>query len=443
MKKIYNIAAALLISSTVYGQWVTPQPVPAFNTVDIEGEYLKQLEAKKESQLKRISSKDPIVNARVSHFDERFAAAPSPLTGFTMPLFPDSVPQEMFSNTTAFQGVQIHAIGGVFDPTSEDFQLINSAVAARDPYTVDTLWINYLYKIVNPGNVDTLRVQMFVTDTTDTSPALNTLSIATGQGLPHEGEPVKGIRFASNMNHGVQATSVAPGIVTYDYILGPGDTSSTTDYLAIPCGTGGNGMDVPAGGLFGWFAFFVPGNTAYNSSDVYFDAQGSTETLNNFRSFGFQEDPNANDLFAYDPTSYGSSHTLFNDGRYQIAATAFLNNTMPPGLSSANIVDYTYSAPNSSVGISEIEKTNAILGNAYPNPFKDVTRIRYTLANNSNVQFEVTDITGKVVMQMNEGSKSAGTYNIDLAADNFNSGVYYYSIITDTEKVTKKMIVVE
>jgi hypothetical protein len=198
---------------------------------------------------------------------------------------------------------------------------------------------------------------------------------------------------------------------------------------------------VPSGNLFGWFAFFVPGTT-WTNADNYFDQTGPNETLNTFMTFGRQEDASADVLFSFDPSSYGSTHMLFSDSRYQVADPAFLNTTLPPSLSSINFVDYTYSA-ESSVGIKETPSNNAILSDNYPNPYSEVTRINYTLTNSSTVRFEVTDITGKVVLEMNQGFKTAGIYNIDLSASNFQSGIYYYSIITESGKATKKMIVLE
>ena len=436
MKKIYNLAAALLVSSVVFGQRVQPQYVPAFQTVDIEEDYQKLLEQKRTLQLQRTGSKEALDKVRVSHADERIAAA-SGLTNYVSPIFPDSLPTQVFTGSGT-GGVQAHAIGGIFDPTSEDFVLINSAIDERDDYFLDSIHVGGAYTIVNPGSIDTLRVQMFVSTSGAGSDAFNDgISIAL-TGHPHDGAELRALRFTSSSAHGVQASSSASGIKTFDYIFSNSDTSGSLRYYSIPVE-----MDVPSGNLFGWFAQYIPGTT-WTNADIYFDQTGPNETLNAFMTFGSQEATTADVLFAYDPTSFGSSATLFNDGRYQQSPTPFINNTIPPGLSGTNFADYTFSTESSSVGINDVaEASNATLGNNYPNPFNNTTKISYSLTKNSNVQFEVTDITGKVVVSLNEGSKQVGVYNIELSADLFQSGLYYYSIITDSGKMTKKMIVVE
>jgi hypothetical protein len=44
-------------------------------------------------------------------------------------------------------------------------------------------------------------------------------------------------------------------------------------------------------------------------------------------------------------------------------------------------------------------------------------------------------------MEMNEGSVSAGDHNIVIDADALNAGVYFYSLTTDKNTMTKQMVV--
>jgi hypothetical protein len=76
-----------------------------------------------------------------------------------------------------------------------------------------------------------------------------------------------------------------------------------------------------------------------------------------------------------------------------------------------------------------------------PNPFSDETTISYNLTTAKSMAFEVTDVTGKVVMSENFGTQAIGAHQIQLDAERFESGVYYYSLISGTERITKKMVV--
>lgn len=93
------------------------------------------------------------------------------------------------------------------------------------------------------------------------------------------------------------------------------------------------------------------------------------------------------------------------------------------------------------VGVEEVSENGITLGQNMPNPFDGNSTINFELTTASNVTFEVVDVTGKVVMELNEGNISAGAHSIVLDADKLESGVYFYSIITDNNRLTKQMVV--
>ncbi|MEO8665347.1 MAG: T9SS type A sorting domain-containing protein, partial [Ignavibacteria bacterium] len=64
----------------------------------------------------------------------------------------------------------------------------------------------------------------------------------------------------------------------------------------------------------------------------------------------------------------------------------------------------------------------------YPNPFNPSTIIAYTLPVDGNVKLNVYDISGKLVMTVNDGFRSAGYYTTEFNSSNLSSGVYYYRI---------------
>jgi hypothetical protein len=91
--------------------------------------------------------------------------------------------------------------------------------------------------------------------------------------------------------------------------------------------------------------------------------------------------------------------------------------------------------------VEELENLGVALGQNVPNPTEGLTSITYELANASdNVSLEVFDVTGKKVIALNEGSKSAGKYKVNIDLSSFESGVYYYTLTADGISTSKKLI---
>lgn len=74
------------------------------------------------------------------------------------------------------------------------------------------------------------------------------------------------------------------------------------------------------------------------------------------------------------------------------------------------------------------------LSQNYPNPFNSSTIIQYSVAENSNVNFTLYDITGREVKKFMNENLSAGKYSLILELNNYPAGIYIYRInIKSTE----------
>jgi hypothetical protein len=91
------------------------------------------------------------------------------------------------------------------------------------------------------------------------------------------------------------------------------------------------------------------------------------------------------------------------------------------------------------VSLSE-NSTEVAISNVYPNPSTGVTSIDYTLANAAAVNLNVTDLTGKVIYTINEGTVAEGTHAVSFDAANFANGVYYVTLTAGESVVTQKFI---
>lgn len=80
----------------------------------------------------------------------------------------------------------------------------------------------------------------------------------------------------------------------------------------------------------------------------------------------------------------------------------------------------------------------------YPNPFNPTTQIKYDIAKASYVAIKVFDVLGNEVATVFNGNLAAGKYSADFNATNLATGIYFYSLSVDGQKIdTKKMILVK
>ena len=77
----------------------------------------------------------------------------------------------------------------------------------------------------------------------------------------------------------------------------------------------------------------------------------------------------------------------------------------------------------------------------YPNPVKGSTEIVYELANSSDVIIEITDLTGRTVLQFNEGNRPAGKHSLQVNTESLEAGVYFYTLKAGNFVDTKRMVV--
>jgi hypothetical protein len=101
-------------------------------------------------------------------------------------------------------------------------------------------------------------------------------------------------------------------------------------------------------------------------------------------------------------------------------------------------VDY-----NDNTGISKIANNGLSVAQNYPNPFNKETTINYSLTKSSTVTFTVYDITGRVVTNNNYGNVAPGQYQVNLSANTFSPGIYFYTFNVNGSTVTKKMVITE
>lgn len=112
-----------------------------------------------------------------------------------------------------------------------------------------------------------------------------------------------------------------------------------------------------------------------------------------------------------------------------------------PGALNNNIAIFAVIDDNF-VGIEDHEFLNNMQLSAFPNPAVNETKISYNLNEDmDNVKLIVLDMTGKEVYNEKFGSQAKGSYSVTLDASEFTSGNYFYSLISNGNRITKRMVI--
>ena len=140
-----------------------------------------------------------------------------------------------------------------------------------------------------------------------------------------------------------------------------------------------------------------------------------------------------------------SGHYLFNNKKMGLGGYIYIT-----GISqsvSSDFDSFTIKYQNTVVS-AERESSNKMpisfaLEQNYPNPFNPVTKIRYHIPTRSIVKLVVHDVLGNKIVTLVDETKSIGVYEVEFNGRNLSSGVYYYQLITEKTRITKKLLLLK
>jgi hypothetical protein len=81
------------------------------------------------------------------------------------------------------------------------------------------------------------------------------------------------------------------------------------------------------------------------------------------------------------------------------------------------------------------------LGQNYPNPAGGAVVVDVDLAKSAHVGLVLYDLYGRRITTLLEGPKQAGTYHVQFDASRLAAGMYYYTLTSGANSVTKIMTV--
>ena len=109
-------------------------------------------------------------------------------------------------------------------------------------------------------------------------------------------------------------------------------------------------------------------------------------------------------------------------------------------------VDFSYDPCEDCEGyLSGEQPVSFALSQNYPNPFNPITTIEFTLEKNENIKLNIYDINGRIVKTLLSGFTLSGSYSIkwdakDYKGNDMPSGIYIYQLISSTQQISNKMI---
>lgn len=79
----------------------------------------------------------------------------------------------------------------------------------------------------------------------------------------------------------------------------------------------------------------------------------------------------------------------------------------------------------------------------YPDPFNPITKISYTIPENSSVSLKVYNLIGGEVATLVNEQQNTGSYEVVFDASNLLSGAYLYKLTAGRFTSVKKMMLVK
>lgn len=93
------------------------------------------------------------------------------------------------------------------------------------------------------------------------------------------------------------------------------------------------------------------------------------------------------------------------------------------------------------VGIKENINKTIVKLSAVPNPANEVTTIKFATSDPGKINLEITDVTGRLLRQLNLISEGNGEQVIPIDLSGYTNGVYFYTLKKDNYTETRRLVV--
>jgi len=79
----------------------------------------------------------------------------------------------------------------------------------------------------------------------------------------------------------------------------------------------------------------------------------------------------------------------------------------------------------------------------YPNPFNSQTRIKFTITKPSHTSLKIYNVQGREVEVLLNNTLTPNTYTLRFNSQQLSSGIYFYVLKTNTNSVTRKLVIIK
>ena len=88
----------------------------------------------------------------------------------------------------------------------------------------------------------------------------------------------------------------------------------------------------------------------------------------------------------------------------------------------------------------EVPSENVQVSQNFPNPVKSATMIKVTLESSCNLNLEVTNLLGQLVISEELGEFTAGSHDLSINLKGQEAGIYFYTVSDGKTSITKRLI---
>ena len=145
--------------------------------------------------------------------------------------------------------------------------------------------------------------------------------------------------------------------------------------------------------------------------------------------------------YTYKPIELNSNTWPFNEKQYLLLNFAILPDIDPNFVADTLEVEYVRVYQSAPLSINEIDNSKSFGLINTPNPAKNYTIISYNLPDNANIQLYIHNVNGQLIKTLLEEKQTAGKHQIKWNTDNLLSGIYFYTLKTENNIMTKKCII--
>lgn len=136
-------------------------------------------------------------------------------------------------------------------------------------------------------------------------------------------------------------------------------------------------------------------------------------------------------------TSYDRLAVVDAEGKLAFKGTKAARSDV--NLAKSAVQNALQSITTSVVGI--VDNDSAWLGQNFPNPAINKTKIEFSIEKSEFVTLTVSDITGKIVSTLINKELSAGKHTVEFDTNEIQNGIYFYRLNAGNHSSTNKMIV--